>query len=362
MCSVLLKKTSMYSVRCLRSTKFITLEQCILTAFGRRLCTSNHNKDEGDPSKTGENLKHKKEGDDKSQIHDRDDAKMKLHNLLKEMIKEEPLTEKKSGLSLAKPKKTAKEKPVKDESGVLIDRKVIDATKDVAKSLGGDVKETESELLEKLLSTKSQVLGGMAVEQIESTKQWRDIRREQAQFGRSVSEVKRQPRFSKGSPTSVNLFGGSPLGIFTAEKQSSPVHDPVAPSIWEKLQEREVRLSTSHPPRNYFQQMILWTEQGKLWKFPIDNEQGLEEEQEVFFTEHVFLERYLEPWCPSKGPVRHFMELVCVGLSKNPYITVQDKKDHIYWYRDYFAAKKDILKEVGALPDETGASSPTASA
>jgi len=28
------------------------------------------------------------------------------------------------------------------------------------------------------------------------------------------------------------------------------------------------------PPSNAFEEMIQWTEEGKLWTFPIDNEQG----------------------------------------------------------------------------------------
>lgn len=73
-------------------------------------------------------------------------------------------------------------------------------------------------------------------------------------------------------------------------------------------------------------------------------------ESQVYFTEHIFLEHHLELWCPEKGPVRHFMELVCVGLSKNPYITVQMKLEHINWFRDYFEKKKQILQDTGAIP------------
>lgn len=75
---------------------------------------------------------------------------------------------------------------------------------------------------------------------------------------------------------------------------------------------------------------------------------GLEEEQKVPFTEHVFLDAHLEGWCPKKGPIRHFMELVCVGLSKNAFYTVEEKKEHILWYKEYFESKKDLLSEVGA--------------
>lgn len=61
------------------------------------------------------------------------------------------------------------------------------------------------------------------------------------------------------------------------------------------------------------------------------------------------MERHLKDWCPKHGPIRHFMHLVCVGLSKNPYMTVREKQEHIMWYRDYFGAKQDLLKELGAL-------------
>lgn len=72
---------------------------------------------------------------------------------------------------------------------------------------------------------------------------------------------------------------------------------------------------------------------------------GLEEEANVPFHEHIFLDKHLEKGFPRQGPVRHFMELVVVGLSKNPFLTVQQKKDHIDWFRDYFQQKKDVLKE-----------------
>lgn len=71
-------------------------------------------------------------------------------------------------------------------------------------------------------------------------------------------------------------------------------------------------------------------------------------EENVGFHEHVFLEEHLHGF-PTKGPVRHFMDLVVVGLSMNPYITVERKVENINWFRDYFKAKEDILQETGAL-------------
>lgn len=70
----------------------------------------------------------------------------------------------------------------------------------------------------------------------------------------------------------INLFGSAPLGIFSNKSHFKEVPGN---STWTILHNRDLKLAVTHPPSNYFQQMILWTEQGKLWKFPIDNEQGL---------------------------------------------------------------------------------------
>ncbi|KAH1008913.1 hypothetical protein HUJ05_009407 [Dendroctonus ponderosae] len=145
----------------------------------------------------------------------------------------------------------------------------------------------------------------------------------------------------------VALFEGDSLGIFTNPSELQPSSQL---STWQQLHNRELQLAVTHPPSNYFQEMILWTNQGKFWQFPINNEFGLDEESKVYFSEHIFLEKYLEPWCPARGPLRHFMELVCVGLSKNSYLTVEAKREHIEWYKNYFEEKRQLLQEVGAFP------------
>ena len=45
------------------------------------------------------------------------------------------------------------------------------------------------------------------------------------------------------------------------------------------------------------------------------------------------------------------MELVCVGLSKNPYISAEKKIEHIKWYKEYFEQPEhnEILLISGAL-------------
>lgn len=127
-------------------------------------------------------------------------------------------------------------------------------------------------------------------------------------------------------------------------------------TLWPQLHERELKMAVTQPPKNHFEKMIQWTDQGKIWQFPIDNEQGWEQEKTVSFADHVFLETHLEGWCPNSGPIRHFMELVCVGLSKNHNWTVTEKQEHIAWFRNYFEDKKEMLKEIIIQADETSGS------
>jgi len=100
---------------------------------------------------------------------------------------------------------------------------------------------------------------------------------------------------------------------------------------------------------NAYEEAIDLTKQGKIYTFPIDNEQGLEEEKDVPFYKHVFLTSKLNEggWCAPRGPVRNFMVAVCSALSMNPYLTVSEKEEHIHWFRDYFVEKRDLLQQLG---------------
>uniref|UniRef100_A0A915D8D5 Small ribosomal subunit protein mS31 n=1 Tax=Ditylenchus dipsaci TaxID=166011 RepID=A0A915D8D5_9BILA len=67
------------------------------------------------------------------------------------------------------------------------------------------------------------------------------------------------------------------------------------------------------------EEQIEWTKQGKMWPYPINNEYMLGPELKVSFAKHVFLEPEWEKHgVPRSKSVDHFMELVLVGLSKNP--------------------------------------------
>ena len=71
---------------------------------------------------------------------------------------------------------------------------------------------------------------------------------------------------------------------------------------------------------------------------------GMEEEQAVSFADHVFFDDLLEDF-PSSGPIRTFMEQVTVGLSQNPNLSVEEKREHIEWYKNYFQQKAEALKD-----------------
>ncbi|XP_067295185.1 28S ribosomal protein S31, mitochondrial [Pseudorasbora parva] len=147
--------------------------------------------------------------------------------------------------------------------------------------------------------------------------------------------------------TRKSPFTSKRLNVFTAGAEQDSLPD-LGPSLWDINLANQIVQATNQIPRNGFEEMIQWTKEGKLWQYPINNEAGLEEEASVPFHEHVFLEKHLDESFPRQGPVRHFMELVITGLAKNHHLTVQQKQEHIAWFRDYFQHKDNVLKEAEA--------------
>lgn len=70
----------------------------------------------------------------------------------------------------------------------------------------------------------------------------------------------------------ADVFSGQPIGIFESIEQLKVEPDQL--KTWTKLEQHELHLRMSMAPRNYFEKMAYWTEEGKVWHFPIDNEQG----------------------------------------------------------------------------------------
>uniref|UniRef100_A0A1I7YFT2 Small ribosomal subunit protein mS31 n=1 Tax=Steinernema glaseri TaxID=37863 RepID=A0A1I7YFT2_9BILA len=112
--------------------------------------------------------------------------------------------------------------------------------------------------------------------------------------------------------------------------------------FWKQWDAEWVKIyNQSMGPKNGIEEQIEWTKQGKLWPYPINNEYMLGEEEHVGFQDHIFLERFIaKSNLPKKGPIAHFMELVCVGLSKNPHMTARKKVEHLRWFVDYFNEQK----------------------
>jgi len=257
-----------------------------------------------------------------------------------------------------------------DSQQPTLDEQVAEAARQVAVSLaGGDAERsasTEAELLRKLSGdypegpspdklNLNELMAGMTLERRAVRKPRGKMERGDTLSGDSPSADKpRQPRRMQTSNAGAwNLNSGESLGIFTAMSEAAaPAGDELVAGgsgVWERVDAQELELAVTQPPANAWEEMIQWTEEGTLWQLPVDNEQGLEEEAAVGFHEHVFLEGHLEPWCPPRGPIRHFMELVCVGLGKNPWLTVEEKKQHIEWFREYFAGKQELLQELKAV-------------
>jgi len=75
-------------------------------------------------------------------------------------------------------------------------------------------------------------------------------------------------------------------------------------------------------------------------------------EDDTPFYEHVLLDHLLDGF-PDKGPIRQFMELIIMGLSHNPYITIERKHETVAYYKSFFKEKNLLeLMTVSEVPAE----------
>lgn len=248
----------------------------------------------------------------------------KLDALLKSMIHDEPPSTKISKLVLSKPlsdkkvEKRKQQKEVRKEAKLLgLDENLLSATKAVARSLDvEDEKKIELELLKRLLSQSddaadaktqeksiSDIIHGMKIEKQEETaaesraqQVKHHLARTSMSKGKFLQRRDRSEDVELQASQGVDLFGGTHLKIF--DENLKVCESDL--TTWNKVKNNELRRIVTHPPSNIWEQMILWTDQDKLWKFPINNEQGMNEEFGTYFTDHIFLEKHLEPWCPKK--------------------------------------------------------------
>ncbi|PKU41642.1 28s ribosomal protein mitochondrial [Limosa lapponica baueri] len=246
------------------------------------------------------------------------------------------------------------------QRGKPLNPELVEAASAVASSLRLNKKQTESELLAQLRrheeTTDKQKKGGTI--NIRNVISEMSVKRQSpAERGVRISsrislesdEDGQRIRPGRFSPQSFDsrrsLKVGKRLNIFTnaSTETENTLKTVSSPTIWDLEFAKEIAAVTAQPPRNGFEEMIQWTKEGILWEFPIDNEAGMEDDAE--FHEHIFLEKHLKDF-PKQGPIRHFMELVICGLSKNPYLSIKQKIEHIEWFQKYFEEKKELLQEI----------------
>jgi len=202
-----------------------------------------------------------------------------------------------------------------------------------------------------------------------------DLLKQMLQIKNETTEVMEKGRSERPTSSARNLFstfGDSRrreenrsfkpfkdekrLGFFQRSPKGAPITEPPPPAegsalyYFEQYQSENFEKMMDVPSiTNAYEEAIDLTKQGKMFEFPINNEQGLEEESNVPFYKHVFLESKLNEgnWCAKQGPVRNFMVAVCSALSLNPYLKVAEKEEHINWFRDYFIEKREMLQQLG---------------
>ncbi|XP_077014142.1 small ribosomal subunit protein mS31 isoform X1 [Tamandua tetradactyla] len=256
---------------------------------------------------------------------------------------------------IGRPQKATEETAQKRNES--LNPELVAAASAVAESLPFDKQTTKSELLRQLRQHE------------EESRAQKDGERQKVSFSNIISDMKvarsttarlstrpeHHIQFDEGPENFVvkrtadfrkrkTIFKGKRLDIFDIKAVAEEAPETAtSPSLWDVEFAKQLATVNQQPFQNGFEEMIQWTKEGKLWEFPINNEAGFDDDGSEFH-EHIFLDKYLEDF-PKQGPIRHFMELVTCGLSKNPYLSVKQKVEHIEWFRNYFNEKRDILKE-----------------
>ncbi|XP_054979795.1 28S ribosomal protein S31, mitochondrial isoform X1 [Sorex araneus] len=261
--------------------------------------------------------------------------------------------------AIGRPRKAAEDAP--KQRGEPLSPELVSAVSAVADSLPFDKQTTKSELLRQLQQHEkesraqkegerprisfSNLISDMKVDRNATARvSTRPVH--QIQFDEGPDHILDEKTINVRKSIQRSMSKGKRLNIFELKTDTAeaPGADE-APTLWDVEFAKQLATVSQQPFRNGFEEMIEWTKEGKLWTFPIDNEAGFDDDGSEFH-EHIFLDKYLEDF-PKQGPIRHFMELVTCGLSKNPYLSVKQKVEHIEWFRNYFNEKQDILKESG---------------
>jgi len=166
------------------------------------------------------------------------------------------------------------------------------------------------------------------------------------------------PSLRQGLPTITKLRAMYP----DAKTPEPSIYDKIEQASYEKLQ-----TMTYTQNRGYAREIQL-EKQGRTFEFPIDSskynwfdDKIPAAEDGVDFSEHIdFVEKQLKQFRfqgkPGKSnpsnQLYFFLEAVGIGLSKNPYMTLEEKLDEVARYIQYFVFKKEVLLGVDLLTEE----------
>ena len=82
----------------------------------------------------------------------------------------------------------------------------------------------------------------------------------------------------KAAYTPIDLFKAEkPLDIFSDSDAKETTEVPL--KVWPLMAKREMNILKTQAPRNLLEDIAAMTEKGMVWHFPINNEQGIEEEE-----------------------------------------------------------------------------------
>ena len=207
--------------------------------------------------------------------------------------------------------------------------------KDVDPSLNQKIRDllSEVEIQPKQLGTAKTIVAAVENWGMTANHQRRTLKEEHDYQTKEMSSIKR--------PSGLMLLEGESAGLFDdviskAKTADVKINNVAQSNFLYHLEELDHvdKIGYLGVKRNAFADQIRLS--NRLWQYPIDNEVCKIEEENTSFEEHVFLEYLLDDF-PSKGPVRRFMELVINGLQRNPFLSVEQKKERVRWFHDYFS-------------------------
>ena len=221
-----------------------------------------------------------------------------------------------------------------NKSNTTVDEKVLQPSESapMTSTVEADKFKDALSSLEQDSSTPDEVI--MAGQQISSDT------RSAIEGAYTIKQRQLQEKDKRKKMTRSSLKIGPRFHMFDGVKEKwSNEQDKENLSLFQEMDEQNVReLGMASTVQSGFHDLV--DNVHRQWSFPIDNEICKTDEDDVGFDEHVFLEHLLHDF-PKAGNIQQFMELVVTGLQQNPHLSVQDKREHIEWFKEYFENMPD---------------------